>query len=224
MRGNNGNANDNKEVVLKLIQARLEKAKLMGYPTYAAYALDDRMAKTADNVYQLLDEVWKPAVAVKLRKNWPTLMPKSRKREETSKPKLGIGATMRTKPNSRSSVSTKMRCVISRTGQSTYEGVFYVANKLYGITFTPIKKHSAASSNALAFECKDKDGSHLGVLYMDHFPRAGKNGGAWCGTYRSMTYKDGKKVAPVVTIVTNFTPRLRTACIAERGRSYDALP
>ena len=60
---------------------------------------------------------------------------------------------------------------------------------------------------AQAFECKDKDGSHLGVLYMDFFPRASKKGGAWCGSYRSQTYKDGKKVAPVVTVVCNLPNR-----------------
>lgn len=205
MRGNNGNANDNKEVVLKLIQARLEKAKLMGYPTYAAYALDDRMAKTADNVYQLLDEVWKPAVA--------------KAQEELA----DINAEIKKEGGNFEAEAWDWRYYADKAKQSKFslnenevrpyleldkvrEGVFYVANKLYGITFTPIKNIPLPHPDALAFECKDKDGSHLGVLYMDHFPRAGKNGGAWCGTYRSMTYKDGKKVAPVVTIVTNFTP------------------
>jgi peptidyl-dipeptidase Dcp len=56
------------------------------------------------------------------------------------------------------------------------------------------------------YECVDEDNTHLGVLYLDFFPRAGKRGGAWCGTYRGQSYKDGQRVAPVVTIVTNFTP------------------
>ena len=86
------------------------------------------------------------------------------------------------------------------------EGAFYVANQLYGITFTPIKNIPLPYPKAEAYECKDKDGKHLGVLYMDFFPRASKKGGAWCGTYRSQTYKDGKRVGPVVTIACNFTP------------------
>ena len=85
------------------------------------------------------------------------------------------------------------------------EGIFYVANKLYGITFTEIKDIPKPDPDALAFECKDKDGTHLGVLYMDFFTRPGKGGGAWCGGYRSHTYKDGKRVAPVVTTVFNFS-------------------
>ena len=89
--------------------------------------------------------------------------------------------------------------------ENVRDGVFYVANKLYGITFTQLDNLPLPHPDAQAFECKDKDGSHLGVLYMDFFPRASKKGGAWCGSYRSQTYKDGKKVAPVVTVVCNFT-------------------
>ena len=85
------------------------------------------------------------------------------------------------------------------------EGAFYVANKLYGITFTPLKDMPLPHPEAQVFECKDKDGTHLGVIYFDFFPRASKRGGAWCGTYRSQTYKDGKRLAPVVTIVCNFS-------------------
>ena len=85
------------------------------------------------------------------------------------------------------------------------DGAFYVANKLYGITFTPVRNIPLPHPEAQAFECKDQDGTHLGILYFDFFPRASKRGGAWCGTYRSQTYKDGKRLAPVVTIVCNFT-------------------
>ena len=75
---------------------------------------------------------------------------------------------------------------------------------LHELVFIDIRM-PGLDGNQTAFECKDKDGSHLGVLYMDFFPRASKKGGAWCGSYRSQTYKDGKKVAPVVTVVCNFT-------------------
>ena len=79
------------------------------------------------------------------------------------------------------------------------------SDKLYGITFTPIRNIPLPYPEAQAFECKDKDGSHLGVIYFDFFPRASKRGGAWCGSYRPQAYKDGKRVAPVVTIVCNFS-------------------
>ncbi len=90
--------------------------------------------------------------------------------------------------------------------ENVYEGAFYVALKLYGITFSPIRDIPLPHPDAVAFECKDKDGTHLGVLYMDFFPRESKRSGAWCGSYRAQTYVDGKRLAPVTTIVCNFTP------------------
>ena len=108
--------------------------------------------------------------------------------------------------------------------ENVYEGVFYVSNKLYGITFTPIKNIPLPHPEAVAFECKDKDGSHLGVLYMDFFPRESKRGGAWCGTYRSQTYKNGKRLAPVVTIVCHFTLLLPDNLFVECRRSEYIIP
>jgi peptidyl-dipeptidase Dcp len=85
------------------------------------------------------------------------------------------------------------------------DGVFYVANRLYGVSFTKVKEIPLPHPQAEAFECKDKDGTSLGVIYFDYFPRATKEGGAWCGTYRRGGYKKGVRVPAVVTIVCNFT-------------------
>ena len=203
-RGNNGNDADNKDVVLKLVTLRLEKAKLMGYDDYASFVLEDRMAKTSDKVYALLDEIWKPALGkakeeladinAEIKKeggnfeaegwDWRYYFEKAKKAkfdldEKQVRPYLKLG--------------------------NVRDGAFLLANKLYGITFTPIKEIPLPHPDAQAFECKDKDGTHLGVLYMDFFPRASKRGGAWCGTYRSQTYKDGKRQGPIVTIVCNFS-------------------
>lgn len=203
-RGNNGNAADNNDVVRKLIAKRLEKAKLMGYDTYAAFVLEDRMAKTPESVYKLLDQLWTPAVA--------------KAKEELS----DIQAEIKKEGGNFEAEGWDWRYYFEKAKKSKFDldenqvrpylkldnvrdGAFYVANQLYGITFTPIKNIPLPHPDAQAFECKDKDGTHLGVLYMDFFPRASKRGGAWCGTYRSQTYKDGKRLAPVVTIVTNFT-------------------
>lgn len=204
-RGNNNNDADNKEVVRKLISLRLEKAKLMGYEDYASFVLEERMAKNADNVYKLLNEVWTPALA-KAKEELNDIKAEIKKEggnfepegwdwryyfEKAKKAKFDLD-------------ENEVRPYLKL--ENVYEGVFYVANKLYGITFTPIKDIPLPHPDAVAFECKDKDGTHLGVLYMDFFPRESKRGGAWCGTYRSQTYKDGKRLAPVVTIVCNFTP------------------
>ena len=203
-RGNNNNDADNKEVVRKLISARLEKAKLMGYDDYAAFALDDRMAKTSDRVYKLLDEVWTPAL-VQAKKELNDIQAEIRKEGKTFD---AAGWDWRyyfekAKHAKYAIDENEVRPYLQL--DSVRQGAFYVANRLYGITFTRLNNVPLPHPDAQAFECKDKDGSTLGVLYMDFFPRASKRGGAWCGTYRSQTYQDGKKVGPVVTVVCNFT-------------------
>ena len=203
-RGNNGNDADNKDVVLKLVTLRLEKAKLMGYDDYASFVLEDRMAKTSDKVYALLDEIWKPALG-KAKEELADINAEIKKEggnfeaegwdwryyfEKAKKAKFDLD-------------ENQVRPYLKL--ENVRDGAFLLANKLYGITFTPIKEIPLPHPDAQAFECKDKDGTHLGVLYMDFFPRASKRGGAWCGTYRSQAYKDGKRQGPVVTIVCNFS-------------------
>lgn len=203
-RGNNNNDKDNKAVIEKLIPLRLEKAKLMGFATWADFALDDRMAKKPENVYKLLEQVWTPALAkakeeeadmqqfiVKDRAafqleawDWRYYNEKVMKQrfdldEETLKPYFKL--------------------------ENVRDGIFYVANKLYGINFTEVKDAPKYYQDVTLYECKEADGKHLGVLYLDFHPRAGKRGGAWCGSYRSQAYKNGKRVAPVMTIVCNFS-------------------
>lgn len=203
-RCNNGNAQDNKEVVKKLINCRLEKARLMGYSDYASFVLEERMAKKSDNVYKLLNQIWTPALA-KAKEELADIQAEIAKEgenfeaegwdwryyfEKAKKAKFNLD-------------ENEVRPYLELN--NVREGMFYVANKLYGITFTPIKEIPLPYEEAEAFECKDKDGTHLGVLYLDYFPRASKRGGAWCGAYRSQTYKDGARLAPIVTIVCNFT-------------------
>ena len=203
-RGNNNNENDNKNIVKQLVAARLEKALLLGYEDYAAFVLDENMAKNEKNVYDLLDRIWVPALAkakdeladinAEIKKeggnfeaegwDWRYYADKARRAkfnldENEVRPYLELG--------------------------NVRKGIFYVAEKLYGVTFTEIKDIPKPDADAFAFECKDRDGSSLGVLYMDFYTRPGKSGGAWCGSYRSQSYKDGKKITPVITTVFNFS-------------------
>lgn len=203
-RGNNGNKSDNKEVVKKLVTLRLEKAKLMGYKDYASFMLEDRMAKTSEKVYALLDEVWTPALA-KAKDELADIKAEIKKEGGNFEPE---GWDWRyyfekAKIAKFNLDENEVRPYLELN--NVRDGAFYVANKLYGITFTEIKDIPTPHEEATAFECKDKDGTHLGVLYMDFFPRESKRGGAWCGGYRSQTYENGKRLAPVVTIVCNFS-------------------
>lgn len=204
LRGNNGNENDNKEVIRQLVTARLEKARLMGYDDYAAFVLEENMSKNEKNVYQLLDQIWTPALA--------------KAKEELA----DINAEIKKEGGDFEAEGWDWRYYFEKAKKAKFdldeneirpylelnqvrEGAFYVANRLYGITFTELKEIPKPDPDALAFECKDKDGTHLGVLYMDFFTRPGKSGGAWCGGYRSESYENGKRIAPVVTTVFNFS-------------------
>lgn len=203
-RGNNSNGNDNKNVVKELVAARLDKTKLLGYEDFAAFVLDENMAKNEKNVYNLLDQIWTPAL--------------KKAKEELA----DINAEIKKEGGNFEAEGWDWRYYADKARQAKFnmdenevrpylelnhvrEGAFYVANKLYGITFTEIKDIPKPDPDAFAFECKDKDGSSLGVLYMDFYTRPGKGGGAWCGGYRDQSYKDGKKVLPVVTTVFNFS-------------------
>lgn len=203
-RGNNNNDKDNKALISKLVALRLEKAKLMGFSSYAAFVLDDRMAKTPENVYNLLNQVWTPALA-------------RAKNEEAD-----LQLMMNTSGGKDQLEGYDWRYYSEKVMKQRYDldeevlkpyfklenvrdGIFYVANKLYGITFSEVKDAPVYFPGVTLWECKDADGSHLGVLYMDFHPRASKRGGAWCGSYRPQSYANGKRVAPVMTIVCNFS-------------------
>jgi peptidyl-dipeptidase Dcp len=162
------------------------------------------MAKNAPNVYKLLDEVWAPAL-VKANEELADLQAMMNEdgingelkgwdwryySEKVMKAKFDLD-------------ENEVRPYLQL--EKVCDGMFYVADRLFGVSFTEIKDIPRPHEDAVAYECKDHDGTHLGVLYMDFFPRASKRGGAWCGGYRSQTYEDGKRVAPVVTIVCNFT-------------------
>lgn len=203
-RGNNNNAYDNKDVVRRLVKARLAKAQLMGYPDYASFVLEDRMSKEPKQVYDLLDQIWTPTLG-KAKEELADINAEIKKDKKTFTAEGWDWRYYadRAKKSKFNFDENEIRPYLKV--ENVRDGVFYVANKLYGITFSPLTNIPLPHPDAQAFECKDNDGSHLGVLYMDFFPRASKRGGAWCGSYRSQTYKNGKKVAPVVTIVCNFS-------------------
>jgi peptidyl-dipeptidase Dcp len=225
-RCNNNNDKDNKVIIAKLIPLRLEKAKLMGYETYADFVLEDRMAKKPENVYRLLEQVWVPAL--EMAKKERSEMELYMKEPQTGRQGVAPGGVAATPLQDTGKVeydqfagwdwryySEKVMKqqfdIDEETVKPFFElnnvrnGIFYVANRLYGITFSEVKDAPKYYPDVTLWECKDADGSHLGVLYLDFHPRASKRGGAWCGSYRPQSYKNGKRVAPVSTIVCNFT-------------------
>jgi peptidyl-dipeptidase Dcp len=203
-RGNNGNEFDNNKILADIVTLRAERAKLLGYKTHSNFVLEPRMAKVPENVFKLLDNLWEKAIPV--AKNEVSEMQKIIDREKGKfklEPSDWWYYAEKVRKDKYDLDDNELRPYFKL--ENVRDGLFTVANKLFGITLTPITGLPLPHHDAQAFEVKDADGSHLGVLYMDFFPRESKQQGAWCGSYRSYHVVNNKGVTPVVTVVYNFT-------------------
>lgn len=207
MRGNNDNEFDNKEIVQNIVRLRSERARLLGFDTHADYVLDVTMAKTPDNVYKMLDELWTPALA--LAKSELADMKEIKLKETGSDEFLASDWWYYAEKVRRDKYDLNEEQLLPYFSLDNVKaGIFELSNRLYGLTFRPINV-PLYNKECEAYEVLDKDGTHLAVLYLDFFPREGKGAGAWCGTFRRQSYENGQRVAPVVSIVCNFTPSTR---------------
>lgn len=203
-RANHNDQYDNKQVLADIVSLRAVRAKLLGYKTHADYVLETRMAKTTANVFNLLDQLWTPALKVAIEE-----------RDEMQKIIDREGGKFKLEPSDWWYYAEKLhkeKYALDENELRPYfsvenvrQGAFDVATKLYGITFTPIANIPLPHPDAKAWEVKEANGKHLAVLYMDFFPRESKRQGAWCGGYRGHMWKDGKEITPVVTTVFNLT-------------------
>ncbi len=204
MRGNNGNALDNKANAAKIAALRLERANLLGYPTHAAFVLEEKMAKTPEAVYAFLEKVWKPALATA----------KSEAAEMQAMIKAE-GKAFKLEPWDWWFYAEKVRKAKYDLDDSALRpyfqlenvrnGAYMVANKLYGITFTERTDIPKYNADVRTFEVKNADGSHLGILYVDYYPRPNKEGGAWMSNYQEQYILDGKDIRPVIVNNGNFS-------------------
>ena len=203
-KGNHDDELDNKEMVSELVSLRLEKANLMGYKTHADFVLEENMAKNPENVYALLNKVMDAALPV--AKNETVNLQQMINNE---------GGNFKLKPWDWWFYAEKLRKEkydLDEAELRPYfelenvrEGLFIVVNKLFGLQLVELNDIPLPHPDAKAFEVKEEDGSHVGVLYMDFFPRESKRGGAWMSNYREQYVKDGERVYPVITTAFNFT-------------------
>jgi len=204
-RGDNDNENDNKALFLELMQLRRQMAEMLGYENYAEYFISEQMAENPQNVYDFFDQIWEPALEVAKAE-------RQQMQDIIDREKGGFDLEMwdwwyyaeklRTEKYNMDEDEIKPYFSI----ENARNGSFTLANKLFGLTFEERPEIPVYHEEVEAYEVFDKDGSHLAILYIDPHPRPGKRGGAWCGTYRSGSYDaDGNKIAPVVTMVMNFT-------------------
>ncbi len=203
-RCDHGDEFDNKATLGRIAALRVERAQLLGFRSYADFVLDQNMARTPAGVYGLLDRLWGPAKTMAGREaadlqaairtdgkdfalepwDWWYYTEKVRKArfdldEQVVRPYFELGRVI--------------------------DGAFYVANRLFGVTFTPLPNLPVYNPEVKAYEVKDAGGAHLAVYYVDYHPRDSKRGGAWSNEFRGTWVRDGKSVRPVVINCGNFS-------------------
>jgi peptidyl-dipeptidase Dcp len=204
MRGNNNDEFDTKKIITQIAELRSDRAKLFGYETHADYVIEENMAKNPGNVYEFIDRLWAPALEIAKKEveemqaiidaeggnfklaswDWWYYAEKLRKQkydldEEEIKPYFKL--------------------------ENVRDGMFWVANNLYGINFKKLNNIPIYNPDVEAYEVTEEDGSPVGILYLDYHPRDNKRVGAWCTSFRDAQYKNGVLVHPVISIVCNFT-------------------
>ncbi|MFS1423299.1 M3 family metallopeptidase [Shewanella sp. 10N.286.48.B5] len=202
-RANNNNANDNKAGLAKIAALRAQKANLMGYKTHAHFVLEERTAKSPENVYALLDKVWPAALAQANAEvadmqalidsqggdftlqawDWwyysdQIRVAKYDFNEQQTRPYFSL--------------------------ESTLEGVFYTANRLFGITMKERTDLPKYHPDVRTWEVYDKDGSLMAIFMGDYYVRDTKRGGAWMNAYRSQYNMNGVESKPIIVNVLNY--------------------
>jgi len=202
LRGDNDNEQDNKAIISRMVSLRAERSALMGYDNHASFVLSDNMAENPDNVYNLLDQVWKPALV--------------RSKEE----RADMQAMMKADGIDDRLRGWDWRYYTEKVRKAKYnldddalrpyfevnavrDGVFSLATALWGLQFEQRDDLPTWHPDQQVFEVKEEDGSHLAILYLDYFARESKRGGAWMNALRSQSNVDGF-VTPIVTNNFNF--------------------
>lgn len=204
LRGDRGNANDNKEIIRKIVALRAERAALLGYPTYADFVLEERMAKDPATVMSFLQKLWTPAL--ERAENEAADMQAIIDREQggfrlASWDWWHYAEKVRQEKYAFDDSALRPYFALENVKQ----GIFILCAKLYGLTFAKLDNLPLYSPEVQVYEVKEADGRHVGLLYMDFHPRPGKRGGAWSGGLRPEYYEKGKRVAPISGLVCNFT-------------------
>jgi len=205
MKGDNDNEYDNKTIIARIAILRMERSKLLGYDSFAEFGLERTMAKTPERVFDFLGQVWSAAL--------PVAKAEAAAQQEVIKRE---GGKFQLEPWDWWYYSEKIKKEkydlddeITRPYfkvDNVMEGMFYVANRLYGLEFTKRSDIPKYHPDVNTFEVT-REGKHVGVLMIDNYPRPSKRGGAWCGRYRGQRRDiNGKLITPVVTMVTNSTP------------------
>jgi peptidyl-dipeptidase Dcp len=208
-RANHDNEHDNKANIRRIVELRLEKAKLLGYSTHAEYKLQERMAESSEIVTRFLNELH--------QKSKPFAVKEFQEVQEFAE-KLGFKGKIQRwdwayyseKLKSEKYNFTEEEVKPYLQLEKVIAGVFSLAEKLYGLHLQVNNDIEVYHPEVTAYEVFDESGKFVAVLYLDFFPREGKRSGAWMTDYRSQSNVDGKSVRPHVSLVTNFSKSTET--------------
>lgn len=205
-RGDNDNENDNKAIISKIINLRLEKANLLGYKTHADFVLEETMAKTPANAMKLLNEVWTYAIA-QAKVESTDLQALAKKEGQDIKLESWDWWYYAEKLRKEKYALDEDELKPYFKADNVRDGVFAVANKLYGINFKELSGIPVYQEDVKVFEVTDADGSFIGILYLDYYAREGrKRNGAWMSSFRSQEVRKGEFIHPIIYNVGNFNP------------------
>lgn len=203
MKGDNNDSLDNKEIVKEITDLRIKRAGLFGFNNHAEFTLDNTMAKTPDNVYEILTKVWEKALPVA-----------KKEAAELQKMIYSEGEKFTLKSWDWWYYSEKVRVQkfdLSEDEISPYfeissvrDGIFELATRLWGIKFIQRNDLPVYNKDVVPFEVTEADGTHIGIFYTDFYVRPSKRGGAWMSSYVKQEKVDGKDIRPVITNVCNF--------------------
>ncbi|QWG12588.1 M3 family metallopeptidase [Bradyrhizobium sediminis] len=202
-RGDNNNANDNNDIIVEILKLREESARLLGFPTFAAYRLEDSMAKTPEAVRGLLERVWKPARARALAD-----------RDALQALVAGEGGNFALAPWDWRYYAEKLRQIRANFDDAAIKpylsldhmiaAAFDCATRLFGVSFTERKDIPVWHPDVRVWEVRDAQGKHKALFYGDYFARSSKRSGAWMTSLRDQQKLDGE-VAPLIINVCNFS-------------------
>jgi len=204
-RGNNNNENDNKKVLAEIANLRVERAHLFGFNNHAEYVLDRNMAKKPENAFKLLNKLWDAALpnAKKEAAEMQKMIDK-----EGGKFKLASYDwwyyAEKVKKAKYNLDESELRPYFEIN--NVRDGAFELAHRLYGINFIERTDISKYHEDVQTWELQEEDGTHIGIFYLDYFPRASKRGGAWMNSFRKQSGWNSKDaITPIICNVCNFT-------------------
>ena len=196
---------DNTEIVKKIVDLRIKMSKLLGYETYADYALENKMAKDPETVNAFLKELLEPTMPFAKQEIADIMeFAKENGYEDSELKSWDFSYWSEKYREAKFNLNEEQLKPYFRL-ETCIAAVFDLANRLYGLTFTEIHDVPVYHKDVKVYDVKDADGRHMALFYADFFPRASKSGGAWMTAFREQCIYNGVEERPFISIVTNFT-------------------